>query len=67
MENNSTTQLLETPHLTVVRKEKKANAPAKLVNLKKNGDKGPMLLQPPQSLLPPQPEMYIKAKKHDFF
>ena len=67
MENNSTTQLLEAPRLTVVRKEKKANAPAKLVNLKKNGDKGPMLLQAPESLLPAQTEMYIKAKTHDFF
>ncbi len=59
MENNSTTKLLEMPRLTIVRKEIKANVSAKLVNLNKNGDKE-------QMLLPPQPEMYIKAKKHDF-
>ncbi len=59
MKENQTVILPERPNFTIIRKDKEEPQPAKMVSLKKADDK-------PQLLLPPPPEKYIKARKHDF-
>lgn len=59
MDKNASQTSLEKTNLSIIRKEDKEDANAKLVVLKKIGYK-------PQILLPPPQEKYIKAKKYDF-
>ena len=49
----------EKSNLTLVKKEDAERMHAKLINLKKADPVH-------QNVLPPQPESYIKVKKHDF-
>ena len=49
----------EKSSLTLIKKEDAEKIHAKLINIKKMGQKA-------EIMLPPQQEKYIKVKKHDF-
>lgn len=59
MNDNKPQPYLEPSNLTLIKKEDAEKMHAKLINIKK-------IEQKAEIMLPPQPEKYIKAKKHDF-